>query len=353
MQQATRDADTTDGDNCSGHQQGVRQNTRTREEHRRKQRQGVDRLGLRRRSRKRVDRGRRIPLRCGNSINGRRLERDPAEENNGAGGGTQEDEEAKDEIDLTQEPTDQEEAAPGTREWILEHHGPNEAVAWPTEVEQVARMVNPSRIRFDLQDVRTEKCGCADNCRLATCQNAMENQVCDSRTCTPGAAKCANRFRQQRLQLVTTRNGLGVVARRKIPAGAVVGQYWGKYSSTVAKNAQCTVQSQHRDVDGRRVYVCAEEQGSIARFMAHSCDANTSFQEVRGRKQVVVSLVAQIEIPAGEEVTVDYTGRSRIKLWFQCQCPAHKGENERAVRETKLKLERGGAGNETEATAEQ
>ena len=70
---------------------------------------------------------RRRFLRCGSSINGRRLVRVDAKINSGAGGASNDEEEAKDEIDLTQELTDQEEVTPWTREWILEHHGPNEA----------------------------------------------------------------------------------------------------------------------------------------------------------------------------------------------------------------------------------
>uniref|UniRef100_A0AAV1UDT6 Uncharacterized protein n=1 Tax=Peronospora matthiolae TaxID=2874970 RepID=A0AAV1UDT6_9STRA len=76
-----------------------------------------------------------------------------------------------------------------------------------------------------MEGVREGKCGCEGRCTLGTCLNASEVQVCEPHTCSVGAKRCENRFRQRRLYLKTTKLGLGVFAARLIPAGGVVCQY--------------------------------------------------------------------------------------------------------------------------------
>uniref|UniRef100_A0AAV1UB79 SET domain-containing protein n=1 Tax=Peronospora matthiolae TaxID=2874970 RepID=A0AAV1UB79_9STRA len=55
--------------------------------------------------------------------------------------------------------------------------------------------------------------------------------------------------------------------------------------------------------------------------------------------RVVVSLVSQRAIKAGEEITVDYTGRLKDPLWFHCLCPVHKEDNNAALRLLGIKKE--------------
>ena len=65
---------------------------------------------------------------------------------------------------------------------------------------------------------------------------------------------------------------------------------------------------------------------------------------MRGRRRVVVSLVAQSDIVTGTEVTVDYTGQNHSALWFHCQCALQQNENQDALCAAALKKERETAG---------
>ncbi|CAH0484257.1 unnamed protein product [Peronospora farinosa] len=108
-------------------------------------------------------------------------------------------EEIREEIDLTQADSDDKEPANGTRDWILQKYKVGQQVPWPTDVRRVTMMQNPYKISFNIPGAREEKCGCEGRCEIATCPNAAEKQM--------------------------TRTGIGVVATRPIPAGGVVCQY--------------------------------------------------------------------------------------------------------------------------------
>ncbi|UIZ24917.1 hypothetical protein KXD40_006808 [Peronospora effusa] len=229
-------------------------------------RHGKDRLGLSKKSRKKgiprvpYARGnqvwcsnRRVPIypRRGKKTDGQDFEDElNSEEEIGEEDESDGKEEAAKEVDLTQEGSGEEEPTPGTRQWILQNHDVGQRVAWPSDVQYVTTMQNPDKITFDNRDVREEKCGCKDRCDIATCLNAVEEQVCETGTCTPGVKACDNRFRQRRMQLKMTRTGIGVMAARHIPAGAVVCQYWGKYVVDVREiqHTPCNYDSEtHRD----------------------------------------------------------------------------------------------------------
>ncbi|UIZ29325.1 hypothetical protein KXD40_003201 [Peronospora effusa] len=119
-----------------------------------------------------------------------------------------------------------------------------------------------------------------------------------------------------------TRTGIGVVATRPIPAG---GGVYGRIAPTGHESTPLVRQR--------------GECGSVARFVEHSCTPSTHFHEVRGRRRVVVSLVAQSDIASGTEVIVDYTGQTNSALWFHCQCALHQNENRDALRATAMKKE--------------
>ncbi|CAH0490618.1 unnamed protein product [Peronospora farinosa] len=148
------------------------------------------------------------------------------------------------------------------------------------------------------------------------------------------------------MELENTRTGIGVVATRPMPAGGVVCQYWGQYVLDPPRGAAYTVDLRQRDTKGHRVYVSAEECGSVARIVERSCIANTHIHEVRGRRRVVVSLVAQSDISPGTEVTVDYTGQMNSALWFHCQIALHQNESRDALRATAMKKKVEPAGDE-------
>ena len=80
-------------------------------------------------------------------------------------------------------------------------------------------------------------------------------------------------------------------ALRPISPGIFVYQDRGFYEHVVAKDAECTVELQERDSSGRRVFVSAEKCVLKDRFVTHPCRPNTVFQEVRGKRRVVVMLM--------------------------------------------------------------
>uniref|UniRef100_A0AAV1V165 SET domain-containing protein n=1 Tax=Peronospora matthiolae TaxID=2874970 RepID=A0AAV1V165_9STRA len=201
-------------------------------------------------------------------------------------------------------------AQSATRQWLIDHVPVGEAVPWPTDIQRTLTMLNPDNISFRMDGAREEKSGCVGRCFLGCCRNARVAQVCEAETCSVGAKGCENRFRQRRLTLKQTDTGLGVFAARSIRAGDVVCQYYGKYAHEVSSYAHYTIELTERDANGWRVYVCAESCGSIARFIAHACQPNTNFVEVRGIRRPIISLVAQVDIRIGTEITVDYTGGS-------------------------------------------
>ncbi|CAI5711457.1 unnamed protein product [Hyaloperonospora brassicae] len=202
----------------------------------------------------------------------REIEEDDSIEWNCAAGDGEED--LGEEIDLTQG-DDGEEAEPGTRQWLMENAPQGQQVPWPTDVQQVNKMLNPEQISFDIEGARQTKCGCKDFCDITDCANAAEYQVCEEENCSPGASRCQNRFRTCRLHLRVTRQGIGVFASRTIAAGTVVCQYWGTYVLNPQPKAAYTIQLKQRDAGGRRVYVSAEQGGWKARFIAHACNPNT------------------------------------------------------------------------------
>ena len=125
------------------------------------------------------------------------------------------------EIEFTQD-DDEEEAEPGTRQWLIYKVPLGQQVPWPTDVQLVNKMVNPEQISFDIERARQSKCGCKDVFDITDCANAVEYQFCEEETCTPGAGRCQNRFRTCRLQLRVTPQGKGVFASRPIATGVVV-----------------------------------------------------------------------------------------------------------------------------------
>ncbi|CAI5718631.1 unnamed protein product [Peronospora effusa] len=294
-------------------------------------RHGKDRLGLSKKSRKK---GRpRVPYAIGNQVwcSNRRVPIYPrrgkktdgqdcedeliSEEEIGEEDKSDGEDEASKEVDLTQEEIGEEEPSPGTRQCILQNHDVGQRVAWPSDVRYVTTMQNPDKITFDNRDVREEKCGCEDLCDIATCLNAVEEKVCETGTCTPGVKACDNRFRQRRMQLKMMRTGIGVMAARPIPAGAVVCQYWGKY------------------------VVDVREKSSIHRAITTAGHEGTS----RSRKRIFL-----------QEQRSPWTipGKQQSALWFHCQCQAHQKENQDAIQQTKIKLEAEEAANGGESRSE-
>ncbi|CAI5738816.1 unnamed protein product [Peronospora destructor] len=226
-------------------------------------------------------------------------------------------------IGLTQTDIGEKEAIPGTRRWLVNNVSVVQHVAWPMDVPLVIKIQNLSQISFDITGVREGKCGCVTWCEITQCANAAESQVCEE-TCSVGARMCQNRFRTCRLHLRVTRQGIGVFA--------------SKASSTTDRGVSilgciCPHPAPRGSVyhlpepEGRRrapSLVSADDGGSKARFVAHSCTLNTVYEEARGRRRVMVSLVSLFAIKTGEEITVDYTGNTGGPLWFHCHCPAHR-----------------------------
>ena len=108
-------------------------------------------------------------------------------------------------VDLTQATEEDDEAIPGSRHWLIVNVPQGQPVPWPTDLQEVKKMLNPDIISFANEEIREEKCKCVWSCELTKCADAVKAQVCEDETCSVGAKMCQNKFRTCRLQLRVTR----------------------------------------------------------------------------------------------------------------------------------------------------
>ncbi|KAF4143376.1 SET domain-containing protein [Phytophthora infestans] len=123
------------------------------------------------------------------------------------------------------------------------------------------------------------------------------------------------------VELFASDIGIGVRAVDTLHVGSTVAPYTGILTNhdynTDANQHEYVVALQAR-ARGRvknKLYIDAEEWGTVARFINHSCEPNTEFVEMRHNREVHVMVKATKEINAGVEATVDYGD-----TWFPHAC---------------------------------
>ncbi|NXP24255.1 SETMR methyltransferase, partial [Scytalopus superciliaris] len=143
---------------------------------------------------------------------------------------------------------------------------------------------------------------------------------------------CQNRLVQRGLRLRlqvfrTQRKGWGVRTLEFIPRGGFVCEYAGEVLGWA--EARRRIQAQRPEDpnyiiavrehlhDGRvlQTFVDPTHVGNVGRFLNHSCEPNLVMVPVRVDSTVPrLALFAATDIPAGEELSYDYSGRFRNSL---------------------------------------
>ncbi|NWX28402.1 SETMR methyltransferase, partial [Notiomystis cincta] len=139
--------------------------------------------------------------------------------------------------------------------------------------------------------------------------------------------RCGNRLVQRGLRLRlqvfrTQRKGWGVRALQPVPRGTFVCEYAGEVLGFAEAQRRARGQAPHdpnyiialrehlHDGGVIETFVDPTRIGNVGRFLNHSCEPNLFMVPVRVDSVVPrLALFAAVDIPAGEELSYDYSGR--------------------------------------------
>ncbi|KAF4147297.1 SET domain-containing protein [Phytophthora infestans] len=170
---------------------------------------------------------------------------------------------------------------------------PSLSIPFPASVTRSLRLNNPEG--FELaDDWPSEICGCIGDCYPDTCLNATTTLFGGSDNCT-FRGRCSNGVNESHdVELFASGIGIGVRAVDTLHVGSTVAPYTGILTNhdynTDANQHEYVVALQAR-ARGRvknKLYIDAEEWGTVARFINHSCEPNTEFVEMRHNREVHV-----------------------------------------------------------------
>lgn len=198
---------------------------------------------------------------------------------------------------------------------------------WPANVELWTANSNDRNWKFPVVTIGVNGgagCGCKSRCNARTCQNAKNSRFCNEQNCV-FAGVCGNGLHESTALAIcrNTRTGMrGLVATEPIPAGEVIGQYFGHIElfgppcRNGRPNEGYRMHLKTRTTSNKRVGIDALEAGGKLRMMNHSCKPAARFHEVRTGRDLAVVAVTVRDVFPGEEVTVSYGSQ----LWFLCRC---------------------------------
>lgn len=194
---------------------------------------------------------------------------------------------------------------------------------WPDNVGRLHGCLNPNCVVFrdELGDLGA--CTCSGACVRGACANATAGIYCDRDNCGVGSF-CGNRLDELAcLFLTLSRLGLGVATSVPLPPETAVGEYCGVIRTSadftqVMRQSGYGFEFAETSSAGERVYVDASQQGSLCRFLNHSCVANCRFEVMLNREKRKVAVVTSEQVPVSGELTLTYCSR----LWFACSCAA-------------------------------
>jgi len=139
---------------------------------------------------------------------------------------------------------------------------------------------------------------------------------------TPSAPTCAKRQRGPQKYAVEVKpsaiDGHGAFAAEPIPARRKIGEIRGE--SLSVKEARLRAKAQRRIMIvevSERMAIDASRSSDPLRFTNHSCRPNAVLRISEGR----VELYALRDVPAGEEITVDYV-ETHHEGRLRCRCGA-------------------------------
>ena len=112
-------------------------------------------------------------------------------------------------------------------------------------------------------------------------------------------------------------HGNGLFARIQIAEGCSILEYTGEIVDQSKVHQKKGEPLYYLSIDSERV-IDGNNADNPARFANHSCDPNCSFEEKDGQ----LYIVAEKDIAAGEEITVDYGWGMEGLLQQRCNCGA-------------------------------
>ncbi|XP_027764370.1 histone-lysine N-methyltransferase SETMAR [Empidonax traillii] len=164
-------------------------------------------------------------------------------------------------------------------------------------------------------------------CLLGAEQEGFARPVFECNALCECGESCQNRLVQRGLRLplqvfLTPRKGWGVRALQPVPRGSFVCEYAGEVLGPAEARRRIRAQGpqdsnyimalrEHLH-DGRvlETFVDPTRVGNVGRFLNHSCEPNLFMVPVRVDSTVPrLALFAARDIPAGEELCYDYSGR--------------------------------------------
>ncbi|KAF4028888.1 SET domain-containing protein [Phytophthora infestans] len=200
-------------------------------------------------------------------------------------------------------------------------------VDWPPEVTRLNVQSNPLGLKFPTLStgIRGDQgCGCEVRCTASTCLNAKRSRFCTARNCS-FVGVCGNAPQEKDSLAIrqNTRTRMrGVVATAPIPAGEVVGEYFGvlELFGPPSKPRQATngyrMFLKTRTKSNKYVGIDSLHAGGLMRLVNHSCNPCAGFHEVQTGDHLTVVVVTVLDVFSGEELTVSYGS----KLWLLCRC---------------------------------
>lgn len=125
---------------------------------------------------------------------------------------------------------------------------------------------------------RTRGCGCScrKKCDKRSCQCIRKKLLCSSacENCPIGEHPCSNDFGKSEIRLyvqsVNENIGYGVFAGQSIPRDSFISEFCGTEIESVQKRRA----SDYIVKVQEGFYIDATKEGSIARFLNHSCEPN-------------------------------------------------------------------------------
>ncbi|XP_027602191.1 histone-lysine N-methyltransferase SETMAR [Pipra filicauda] len=209
----------------------------------------------------------------------------------------------------------------------------------PDSVAGADGEIDPTEITFPGCSCRSSSCaapecsclGRGDNyigpCLRGAEQEGFARPVFECNALCQCGESCPNRLVQRGLRLRlqvfrTPRKGWGVRALEPVPRGTFVCEYAGEVLGMAEARRRIRAQSpqdsnyiiavrEHLH-DGRvlQTFVDPTRVGNVGRFLNHSCEPNLFMVPVRVDSMVPrLALFAATDIPAGEELSFDYSGR--------------------------------------------
>ncbi|KAK1933920.1 Histone-lysine N-methyltransferase [Phytophthora citrophthora] len=175
-------------------------------------------------------------------------------------------------------------------------------VAWPVQVTHSLKLKIKDGVAIK-DSWPTDRCSCIANCFPDTCMNAATKLFCAADNCI------FQGHSQMEFTSPISAIDIGVRATEDIPVGATIAPYTGLLTDhnfdKDIRQWDCVISLQTKGRGNKKLFIDAEERGTVARFINHSCDPNTLFLEMRHNRDVHVMVKTTTKIAAGEEITVD------------------------------------------------